>query len=156
MRGLCAAMRGAMRGGDGRLVAGWAGGRTSWWAGARRVGGEWPGWVGGLKNTTFESKHNFRPQARGSRPLFFPTTLHPNATFDHEHGGADRDFCTPLAIKTLLLTTSTELQTVTFFIPISIKTLHLTTRKGLQTTVTFSYPSQSKRCFQPRARGSRP
>ena len=81
-------------------------------------------------------------------------------------GGRDRYFFKPLSIKTLLLTSNTRLQTVTFsstlnqnatfdlehgapdhdfFISLSIKTLLLTTSTGLQ-TVTFQYPSKSK-CY---------
>jgi len=60
----------------------------------------------------------------GQGPLLFQTPLNQDATFDLEHEAPDRDFFIPLSIKTLLLTSSTGLQ-----------------------TVTFSYPSQSKRYF---------
>ena len=47
----------------------------------------------------------------------FHTPLNQNATFDHEHRSPDRDFFIPLSIKTLLLTSSMGLQTVTLSYP---------------------------------------
>ena len=82
----------------------------------------------------------------GQGPLLFQTPLNQNATFDLEHEAPDRDFFIPLSIKTLLLNLEHGAPDHYFFLPLSIKTLLLTSSTGLH-TMTFPYPSPSKRYF---------
>ena len=66
-----------------------------------------------LCRTTFshpsQSECYFRPQASSSVARLFQTSLSQNATFDFKPQALSHDFFTPLSIRTLLLSSSFEL-----------------------------------------------